>query len=143
MYPTQKVRAGEMETMRKSVAAWQLLQRMNQTEVGVIFNADTGRPHFIQHCRVMDPVDNRSLDLLTRQGFVRRERSAIPVYVIADKGRDALQHRDAPDELAEVESASMPARSCKTCELGPCRDYKIICLECDNATWNQVEQIRK
>lgn len=87
--------------MRKSVAAWQLLQRMNQTEAGVIFNADTGRFHFIQHCRVTDPIDDRSIDLLTAQGFVQRQRSAIPLYVIAEKGREVLRHRDVPVELGE------------------------------------------
>ena len=89
--------------MRKSVAAWQLLQRMSQSEVGVIFDAQTARFHFLQHCRVVDPVDNRSLDVLTAQGFVRRERSAIPLYVITDKGREALRHRQAPEELAAAD----------------------------------------
>jgi hypothetical protein len=85
--------------MRKSVVAWQLLQRMNQAEVGVIFNADSAKFHFLQHCRVVDPVDDRSLNLLTAEGFVKRERSAIPVYVITEKGRDALRRREAPMEL--------------------------------------------
>jgi hypothetical protein len=85
--------------MRKSVAAWQLLQRLSQSEVGVIFNLDNAKYHFLQHCRVVDPVDNRSLELLSSEGFVRRERSAIPVYVITDKGREALKHRSAPEEL--------------------------------------------
>lgn len=88
--------------MRKSVAAWQLLQRLNQPEVGVIFNAQNSRFHFLQHCRVMDPVDERSLTLLTDEGFVRRERSAIPVYLISDRGREALRHREAPAELEET-----------------------------------------
>jgi hypothetical protein len=88
--------------MRKNVAAWQLLQRMNQVEVGVIFNADNARYHFMQHCRIVDPIDERSLNLLTAEGFVRRERSAIPVYTISDKGRDALKHREAPQELETV-----------------------------------------
>jgi hypothetical protein len=91
--------------MRKSVAAWQLLQRLSQSEVGVIFNAETAQFHFLQHCRVVDPVDTRSLDVLATQGFVRRERSAIPVYVITDKGRDALRHREAPKELTAEEVA--------------------------------------
>lgn len=88
--------------MRKSVAAWQLLQRMDQDEVGVIFNAENMRYHFLQHCRVVDPIDERSLNLLTSEGFVRRERSAIPVYTITDKGREALKHREAPQELESV-----------------------------------------
>jgi hypothetical protein len=88
--------------VRNSVAAWQLLQRLNQAEVGVIFNAGNSRYHFLQHCRVMDPVDERSLTLLTNEGFVRRERSAIPVYTICDKGRDALRQRNAPLELESV-----------------------------------------
>ena len=87
--------------MRKSVAAWQLLQRLSQIEVGLIFNADTGRYHFMQHCRVMDPVDPRSVDLLTDAGFVRRELSSIPVYIITAKGREALHHRDVPEEISE------------------------------------------
>ena len=87
--------------MRKAVAAWQLLQRMNQTEAGVIFNAENGRFHFIQQCRVVDPVDERSIDILAAQGFVQRQRSAIPLYVIADKGCEALRHREVPEELAE------------------------------------------
>jgi hypothetical protein len=88
--------------MRKNVAAWQLLQRMNQVEVGVIFNAENARYHFLHHCRVVDPIDERSLNLLTNDGFVRRERSAIPVYTITDKGREALRHRQAPTELETV-----------------------------------------
>jgi hypothetical protein len=79
---------------------------MSQSEVGVIFNAQTARFHFLQHCRVVDPVDNRSLDVLTARGFVRRERSAIPVYVITDKGREALRHRQAPEELADSDTVS-------------------------------------
>ncbi len=91
--------------MRKSVAAWQLLQRLGQSEVGLIFNAETGRYHFIQHCRVMDPVDPRSVDLLTDEGFIRRERSVIPVYTITDKGRDALRHRGVPEGITEEDIA--------------------------------------
>lgn len=91
--------------MRKSVAAWQLLQRMNQPEVGIIFNASAGRYHFMQHCRVVDPVDSRSFNLLTDQGYVCRERSAIPVYTISDKGREALCHRSAPEGLTLGELA--------------------------------------
>lgn len=88
-------------TMRKSVAAWQLLQRLSQAETGLIFNSGSGRYHFIQHCRVMDPVDPRSVDQLTANGFVNRLRSAIPVYSITEKGREALSSHEAPEELAE------------------------------------------
>jgi hypothetical protein len=77
---------------------------MSQSEVGVIFNAQTARFQYLQDCRVVEPVDNRSLDVLTAQGFVRRERSAIPVNVITDKGREALRHREAPEELTADES---------------------------------------
>ena len=91
--------------MRKSAVAWQLLQRMNQTEVGVIFNAENGRFHFLQHCRIVDPVDERSLNLLMSEGFVQKQRSAIPVYVICDKGRDALRYREMPEGLQTNEGA--------------------------------------
>ncbi len=91
--------------MRKSVAAWQLLQRMSQAEVALIFNAETGRTHFMQHCRVMDPVHPGSMDLLMDAGFVHRERSAIPVYTITEKGRDALKHREVPEEISDEANA--------------------------------------
>jgi hypothetical protein len=92
--------------MRKSVAAWQLLQRLNQSEVGMIFNAESGRYHFLQHCRVTDPVDPRSVEQLAHHGFVRRERSAIPVYVITEKGKDALKQRETPEELVPADDAA-------------------------------------
>jgi hypothetical protein len=76
--------------------AWQLLQRLNQTEAAVIWNATAGRYHFLHHCRVMDPVHIRTFNVLTDQGFLARERSAIPVFTITDKGREALKYREAP-----------------------------------------------
>lgn len=98
-------------TMRKSVAAWQLLQRLSQAETGLIWNHGTGGFHFIQHCRVMDPIDRRSLDQLSVNGFVRRERSAIPVYMITEKGRVALAQREAPEVLDEnAEEMAAPSR---------------------------------
>jgi hypothetical protein len=103
---SEELERRNMQGMRKSVAAWQLLQRMNQTDAGVIWNADSGRFHFILHCRATDPIDQRSITLLADNGLVKREKSSIPVYTISDKGREALAHREAPETIAEDEAIS-------------------------------------
>jgi predicted transcriptional regulator len=45
------------------------------------------------------------VEQLTKSGFVQRERSAIPVYTITEKGRLALKDREVPAELADEISA--------------------------------------
>jgi CTP-dependent riboflavin kinase len=98
--------------------AWQLLQRLNQIEAAVIWNATAGRYHFLHHCRVMDPVHIRTFNVLTSEGYLTRERSAIPVFTITEKGREALKHREAPKEFECPEItpggvADEPARGCR------------------------------
>jgi hypothetical protein len=81
--------------MQNSVMAWQLLQRLSQAEAGVILNEVNSRYYFLFHCRVMDPVDACTLQLLQSDGLVQRERSAIPIYTISNRGREALQQRQS------------------------------------------------
>lgn len=85
--------------MRFSLAAWQLLQRLDQASTCLMFCREDGRFHFTIRDVRCDLVRPSTIEWLSKYGMIRRERFSLPSYVISDKGMSALKSRLSPADL--------------------------------------------
>jgi hypothetical protein len=79
-----------------------MLQRLSQASALLQFCQDDGRFHFTLRGDRQDMVRPSTMDALTKAGFLRRESTAQPSYVINEKGLAELNRRWMPVEDAPV-----------------------------------------
>ena len=92
-----------MRSYRIEPASWQMLQRLAQPNAVIDFCQDDGRFYFRLRDARLDLVRPSTLDALSNAGLVKRERNALPSYVISDKGIRTLRDRLPKGEVLDDE----------------------------------------
>lgn len=76
---------------RLSPEAWHVLQRLSQKDAAVCFVED--RYYFALREKSIDIVRSSTVDALMRGGYIMRDRTVEPWYVIGEGGKSALKRR--------------------------------------------------
>lgn len=101
-----------MKSFRLTLAAWQMLQRLSQSSAVLQFCSDDGRFHFTLRGVRQDMVRPSTMDALNKAGFLRRESTAQPSYVINEKGSAELNKRWMPvEDVPVIPKITLSAKS--------------------------------
>jgi hypothetical protein len=82
-----------------------MLQRLDQPRTQLQFCEEAGRFYFILRGEYLDLVRPSTIDALTSSGMIRRERDAVPSYVISEKGQIAVRKKLTANELEDEPAA--------------------------------------